>query len=107
MSSRNIGLFFVHYCKGGNRTERSLGGALTALTAFKDHSMTHDLPWLSSTDEWHVKRIRRGLRKLDRSAPKRKQPMTYARLAELSALSDLSCPRDCQYLTMSYVAHDR
>ena len=102
-TSYNLGLFCVRYCRDQQRTTRSLGGALSA---FKDYSMRHGYRWLNERQSWLLERTRRGLNKLDRSAPKRKQPMTRQRLLELCSFSDPSSRVHRQYVTMSYVARD-
>lgn len=102
-TSYNLGLFCVRYCRDQKRTGRSLSNALSA---FKDHCMRFGYDWLDDRESWLLERTRRGLMKLDRTAPARKQPMTRSRLLELRAFSDPSNPAHHQYVSMSYVARD-
>lgn len=96
-----IACYLVAYCTI-NKSVQSLDNALSAVrTEARDRGQE-----LSKTDEWYLKRVRRGLRKDFRRHVKRKRPITVQILYRMARRTDLRSLEGLQYLTMSLLAHD-
>ena len=77
------------------------------MSAIRYETRRKGLPELSFQVEWYIQQVRKGIRKMDRREPLRKQPMTRDRLDEVFRVCDVGNNfRHRQYLTMGYVAHD-
>ena len=77
IANDSLGSFCVHYCHVLKRTTRSLPNIFPVL---KDHCVSVGLPWLSEVEQIRLKRLKRGLRKHDRTQVRRKFPVTLRRL---------------------------
>lgn len=81
----------------------SLDNALSAVRTELRETIGQEF---TSVEEWHLKKVRRGLRKSFRAPVRRKQPMTLAILAQLLPRLDLSNLGDLMYIAMAFLAHD-
>lgn len=101
-SAFGVACFLVAYATAIGSVA-SLDNALSAVRTELRESIGQEF---TSVDEWHLKKVRRGLRKSFRAPVRRKQPMTLAILVQLLSRLDLSKLPDLMHISMAFLAHD-
>jgi hypothetical protein len=99
----SLALFLIQYCHKFGNTTRSIPGTLSHL---KRINRQYSNQWLDDESLLRIDDLITGLKKYDRSVPRRKLPMTHATIAAITAVSDMYQVRDYQHITMCKVAHD-
>lgn len=103
LSFKALALFCIQYCYRFGNTTRSLPGQL-ALLKRANREAGHT--YISEADEARLQDVISGLKKFDRTAPRRKLPMTADLLARVEPFLPLSTQSGFQVATMQRVAHD-
>ena len=103
VSFTSLGLFLVQYCHKFGHTTRSIP---TLLSHLRRANREEGHQWLDAVDEARLDDLVAGLKKFDRSAPRRKLPMTHKVLADLQAQVDMTDPRGYQHIVMAKVARE-
>jgi integrase len=98
----NVACFIVKYCDS-LQSVQSLDNALSAIRVEARERCGQEF---TGAQEWYLKRVKRGLRKVYRRRTERKRPITMDILAQLVLLADLENLSDIQYITQGYVQHD-
>lgn len=103
VSFESVALFLIQSCHKFGNTTRSIPGMLSHL---KRANRSYSNEWLDARSEQRLEDVIKGLKKFDRSQPRRKLPMTHNILSDIAAVADMRSIRDFQHVTMSRVAHD-
>ena len=103
VSFESLGLFLIQYCHKFGNTTWSIAGMISHL---KRLNRKYSAQWLDEESILRLEDLITGLKKFDRSTPRRKLPMTHQVIADIAATADLSTVHDYQCITMCKVAHD-
>ena len=103
VSYTSLGLYLVQYCHRFGNTTRSIP---TILSHLKRANRAHADEWLDTPSQLQLDDVVAGLKKYDRTAPKRKMPITHTVIADIMSVANMANIRDYQHVTMSKVAHD-
>lgn len=63
-------------------------------------------PFLPGNEDVLVRAFQRGAKKMFKAGPRRKRPLNIPVLTAMALRADMAKPRDQQYVTMAFVAHD-
>lgn len=99
----SIGLYLVQYCHKFGHTTRSIPGIISHL---KRANRSYSDEWLDAASEASLDDLVKGLRKFDKSSPRRKHPMTHKVISDIQRVVNMQTLEGYQHITMSRIAHD-